>query len=271
MPSEVTERFLHCYQLLRKDGIIKSGRQFAMDLDYLPQSWNEIVQGRRDVPLDLLQRAIDTYKLDPSFLFSGDGEPFYIEKMNERVRIRTVVVNEKAQERLVFVPITALAAYPKEVQNPDFFKILPIFTLPDFHYQASTHRCFEILGDQMEPGLYEGDRVVCSFLHPDKWVSGIKDNHCYIVVTKAEVSARRLINKLELSDSLILMPDNNYFSPVKLHISDILEIWLIIQKISPYLHSKLYQDDIVKEQIALLNDQMIEQNKLLRGLLDREA
>lgn len=266
MQSEVTRRFIYAYQILRKQGTVKSGRQFAISINYLPQSWNEILQGRRDIPLDLLHRACVDYQIDPAFLFTGEGDPFYQEHINERVRIRTVVVNEKAAEQIAFVPLGMQQAYPLQLRNAAFFEALPNFTLPDYQHTVGTHRCFEVVGDQMEPGLFHGDRIICSYAHPDKWVHGIRDHFCYVVVTKSEVAVRRVMNKLAETESLILMSDNNFYSPIRVHISEVQEIWLVIQKISPFLHSQAHQDDQAREQIGFMTDQLLEQQKLLQEI-----
>jgi Peptidase S24-like len=267
MQGDVTRRFLHGYQLLRQNGTIKSGRQFALSLEYLPQSWNEILQGRRDMPLDLLHKAAVEYHVNPNFLFSGEGDPFFEDHMNEKVRLRTIVVNEKAQERIVLVPISALGNYPAKHQSTDFIEALTFFTLPEYHNSVGTHRCFEVSGDQMEPSLFDGERVIGSYLHPDRWQNGLRDNHCFVIVTKTQVFVRRVLNKLEDSQSLILIADNNYYPPVRVMQTEIQEIWLIIQKISPFLHGQAYQEDALKEQIAMLYDQMMEQNRLIKALV----
>jgi phage repressor protein C with HTH and peptisase S24 domain len=265
--GEVTRRFLYAYQLLRQQNIIKSARQFAISLDYLPQSWNEVVQGRRDMPLDTLYRAASMYRIDPSFLFSGEGDPFFSEHMTEKLRLRTVVVNERGQEQILQVPVSVQGAYPKSLNDATFFETLPSFTLPDFTHTAGTHRCFDVAGDQMEPCLFDGDRVIGSFLHPDRYTNGIRDNHCYVIVTKSEVAIRRVLNQLESTQSIILMADNNYFPPTRVLIEDVREVWLIIQKISPFLHGQTYKEDVLKEHINFISDQITEQNRLIMSML----
>jgi len=55
----VTERFIKCHNLLKEENRIRSSRQFALSLDYLPQSLSEILRGRRDVTIELLRKAVD--------------------------------------------------------------------------------------------------------------------------------------------------------------------------------------------------------------------
>ena len=58
MNSVVTQRFINCHNKLKIDQRIRSSRQFALSLDYLPQSLSEILKNRRDVTIELLRKSI---------------------------------------------------------------------------------------------------------------------------------------------------------------------------------------------------------------------
>jgi hypothetical protein len=83
---------------------------------------------------------------------------------------------------------------PQNLEDPSFVQDLPTYSLPDYKYKVGTHRSFDVPGDSMEPTLFEGDKVVCSFLEPTLWESGIKDNYAYIIVTRSDVAIRRVRN-----------------------------------------------------------------------------
>jgi transcriptional regulator with XRE-family HTH domain len=72
----VSQRFIKCHNKLRESKIIKSSRQFAIELDYLPQSLSEILNGRRDVTIEVIRKAVDLYRFNPTFLFTGEGDLF---------------------------------------------------------------------------------------------------------------------------------------------------------------------------------------------------
>ena len=90
MPSVVTERFIKCHDYLKEQKLVKSSRQFALSLDYLPQSLSEILKRRRDVTIELLRQAIATYKLNPLFLFTGEGPMFTDAKATKSLKVLTV-------------------------------------------------------------------------------------------------------------------------------------------------------------------------------------
>ena len=77
MKNVVTKRFVECHDELKKEKKIKSSRQFALSLDYLPQSLSEILKGRRDVTLELLRKATEMYNINPNYLFLGEGPKFF--------------------------------------------------------------------------------------------------------------------------------------------------------------------------------------------------
>jgi len=54
----VTKRFIKCHDKIREDNRVRSSRQFALSLDYLPQSLSEILKGRRDVTIEKSSRKI---------------------------------------------------------------------------------------------------------------------------------------------------------------------------------------------------------------------
>ena len=64
--SIVTQRFIKCHNKLREENRIRSSRQFALSLEYLPQSLSEILKGRRDVTIELLRKAVEKYKIKRS-------------------------------------------------------------------------------------------------------------------------------------------------------------------------------------------------------------
>jgi len=237
MSNIVTQRFIKCLEKLREDNRVRSARQFALSLDYLPQSLSEIQQGRRDVTIDLIRKAVEEYRFSPMYLFSGEGSMFVSEEDHTGFRLLTIVTDPMEGERIIHVPEPAQASYAGEKAEPAFIRDLPTFSLPDFKFQAATHRSFDVAGDSMEPTLFEGDKVVCSFLEPNLWESSIKNNYVYVVVTRADVLVKRLVNNIRTDRSVELYSDNDFYKPYSLPVGDVRELWYARVKISPFLPS----------------------------------
>jgi len=268
MNSVVTQRFIKCHNKLREDKRIKSSRQFALSLEYLPQSLSEILKGRRDVTIELLRKAIERYQMNPVYIYTGDGPMFMSEEDHKSFRVLTIVTNGQDDERIVHVPVPAQAGYAGELANPTFIQDLPSFTLPDYKYKVGTHRSFDVSGDSMEPTLFEGDKVVCSFLEPTLWETSIKDNYVYVIVTRGDIVVKRAFNKLKVGKHLELHSDNKFYEPYQISLSDIREMWYVRAKISPFLPSPNNIQNIVREEVKQLQNIVGKQNHLIYNLND---
>ncbi len=266
MNSVVTQRFIKCHDKLKEEKRIKSSRQFALSLEYLPQSLSEILKGRRDVTIELLRKSIEKYQINPVYVYTGDGPMFMTEEDHKSFRVLTIVTNGQEDERIVHVPIPAQAGYAGELSSPTFVQDLPSFTLPDYKYKVGTHRSFDVSGDSMEPTLFEGDKVVCSFLEPLLWENSIKDNYVYVIVTRGDVVVKRVFNKLKEEKHLELRSDNNFYEPYKVPIGDIREIWYVRAKISPFLPSPANIQNMVRDEVRQLQSVIGKQNQLIYNL-----
>jgi Peptidase S24-like len=262
----VTQRFIRCHNKLRENKIIKSSRQFALELEYLPQSLSEILKGRRDVTIELIRKAIEVYRMSPLFIFTGDGPLFLLEETHTNLHVLTVVTDVGNEERIVHVPIPAQSGYVKDLNDANFIKNLPTFTLPDYKYKVGTHRSFDVAGDSMEPTLFEGDKVICSYIEPSLWDSAIKDNYVYVIVTKDDIVTRRANNQLKTSKLLEVKSDNNQYEPYEIPLSNIKEIWYVRAKISPFLPSPNRINNLFLEELTSLKEALREQSKKLGSM-----
>ncbi len=266
MNSIVTQRFIKCHDKLREANRVRSSRQFALALGYLPQSLSEILKGRRDVTIELIRKLVELYRVNPVYLFTGEGMMFMPEDETQGLRVLTIVTNTNEDERIVHVPVPAQAGYAGEITNPAFIQELPTFTLPDYKYKTDTFRSFDVSGDSMEPTLYESDKVVCSYVEPTLWETAIKDNHVYVVITYSDVVVKRIVNNIPKNRSIELHSDNNFYKPYKLSLADIREIWRVRTKISPFLSSLRHSEKHLHHQIAEMQKMLDEQSRLIQQL-----
>lgn len=259
MNSIVTQRFIKCHNKLKEEGRVRSSRQFALSLKYLPQSLSEILKGRRDVTIELLRKAVETYKINPVFIYTGEGPMFMSEEDHKAFRVLTIVTNIQDDEKIVHVPVPAQAGYADGLSDPTFIQDLPTYSLPDYKYRVGTHRSFDVSGDSMETTLFEGDKVICSFLEPTLWETAIKNNYVYVVVTRGDVVVKRVFNHIKESKELELRSDNDFYSPYRVKLGDVREIWYVRAKISPFLPSpqniKSYLRDDLREMKQTINAQ----------------
>src|SRR5690606_21451177 len=138
--TDVTTRFLTCLDQLVAGGRVKSRRQFAIELGYHAQGISEMTAGRRDVPLELIEKAVKTFKLNPHYLFTGEGNPLFDRLEDDGLRLRhlSVVTDAKGEERIVHVPYPAQAGYGRLLDDPVFMQELPSYQLPDPQFRSGT-------------------------------------------------------------------------------------------------------------------------------------
>ncbi len=266
MNSIVTQRFIKCHNKLKEEGTVRSSRQFALSLEYLPQSLSEILKGRRDVTIELLRKSVEKYKINPVYIYTGEGPMFMSEEDHKSFRVLTIVTNSYDDERIVHVPVPAQAGYASELADPTFIQDLPTFTLPDYKYKVGTHRSFDVSGDSMEPTLFEGDKVICSFLEPTLWETSIKDNFCYVIVTRGDILIKRIHNQIKDNKQLTLISDNNYYEPYPVSIGDVREIWYVRAKISPFLPSPQNLQNLMRVEVKELQNTIHHQSSLIEKL-----
>ena len=266
MNSIVTQRFIQCHNKLKEEKQVRSSRQFALSLNYLPQSLSEILKGRRDVTIELLRNSVEKYKINPVYIMTGEGPMFMTEEDHKSFRVLTIVNTSQEDERIVHVPIPAQTGYPSELSNPSFIQELPTFNLPDYKYQVGTHRSFDVAGDSMEPTLFEGDKVICSFLEPALWETSIKDSYVYVIVTQGDIVFKRVNNHLKELKRLEVSSDNKYYEDYHINLADIREIWYVRAKISPFLPSPQNINNYLHEEIQELKQTINNQSRIINQL-----
>lgn len=265
MNSIVTQRFIQCHHQLKQENRVRSSRQFALALEYLPQSLSEILKGRRDVTIDLLRKAVEVYQMNPIFLYTGEGEMFLKPNGDKELRILTVVTDQDNGERILHIPNSAQGEYVQEMDNPDFMQSLPSYSLP---VMAEKHaqRSFDICGDDMEPTFFEGDKVVCSFLEPSQWEMGIKNQHVYVLVSTSEVQIKRVRNELKEHKRLALISDNSFYENSHLHLPDIQEIWQVHTQISAFSPARHQKSNSMQDEVKVLHQMLGEQQQMIQRL-----
>ncbi len=265
----VTKRFIECFEQLKNDNRVRSGRQFAVSLDYLPQSFSEIMNGRRDVTIELLRKAVEKYKFNPAFLLSGEEPVFLHEAAPQTIRTLTVLTTHSGNGSLIpHVPLHAQSRYLTQAGDPEFMQQLPTISLPDARLRGLNLRSFDMQGDNMEPTLIEGDKILASFVHPSEWESALTDHHVFVVVTLAGVLVRRIVNKLREHKCIELWSDNTIYDPFAAPVKELLEIWQVQQRISSFLPHPSLRRSHVADDIRDIKNTVHRQSQVIDALQD---
>jgi len=166
--------------------------------------------------------ALIKYKLDilSEYQFSQIEKGFDVDVTGNKLRLLTISVDSDGKENIEMVPVKAQAGYTNSYGDLDFIAGLPKFQLP-FLPENKTYRTFQIKGDSMLP-IQEESWVTCSYI--DNWKE-IKDGKACIVVTKDDGIVFKLVYKQIDEGNFLLVSSNPDYSPYKIPISHILEIW----------------------------------------------
>ena len=262
--SEITRRFLACVDQLIADKQVNSRRHFALTLKYHAQGISEMVGERRDVPLELIEKAVKHFRFNATFLFTGIGPKFLDPKTEEDVRIRNlgIVTNEKGEERILHVPVPAQAGYGRLHDDAEFMRELPSYQLPDPQFKSGTYRSFEVEGSSMVPTFRPTDIVIASYIEPRYWEQAIKSGQAYIIVTKQDVYLKRVNNFLKKDKVLECYSDNEETQTFPIEVDAIREIWRPRMKITSYLDPQQSMDNnhLISSQLKA-QKQMLEELK----------
>jgi len=260
MCNIVTKRFNESIGLLKEKNVVKSARQLALSLEYSPQSLSAIMQGERDVTIDLLRKALENYPINAQYIFTGFGSPL-LENHGQTQEVSDVPV-----QNIYYVPVAAQAGYADQFFDRVFLDELPTFTIPQFKDQKGEFRCFEINGDSMEPTLFSNDKVICSLVKRENQYAGIRNHHVYVVVTSQGVVVKRIINHIQSSGTLELISDNHFYDSFRIAVDEVNEIWSIQVKISPFNGSPSHFQNGFQEKMKEMNQTIEIQSEAIRTL-----
>ncbi len=138
----------------------------------------------------------------------------------KHLRVLSVTVDDEDRENIELIHEKAAAGYLNGFSDPEYIQSLPRFQLP--FLPLGTYRAFEIKGDSMLP-LPTGSIVIAEYVAD--WNS-IKDGKTYVVISADEgIVYKRVFNKVEEEEKLILRSDNPSYSPYDINIANVLEIW----------------------------------------------
>ena len=275
MKSQVAVRFIECLEELKNQKKVRSNRQFAKALDYLPQSLSEIIKGRRNVPLGLIEKAIEVFEVNPGYLFLGYGSRFLnthlpLTETNRPSEFHLNSEQPPARQRIGSIyalPYSAQESYCQHLSDPKYLANLPVIKIPNGGQHIDTERAFEINDPHMEPVLHQGDYVIGELINPKLWVSRIGGNRLFIIVTKTGILVRKVVNRIMQEQCIILHTIDELDSGHRTPLEEVRQIWQVNQLLtkhvaeqSPIMMKTISQQiRVLKETIQAQQEQLDKQ------------
>lgn len=173
---------------------------------------------------------------------------FDIDLTGNRMRVLATTVDSDNEENIELVPQKAKAGYATGYSDPEFLSALPLFQLP-FLDRNKKYRAFQITGDSMPP-VTEGSWVTGEYIVD--WTM-IRSGQPYIIVTRDEGVVFKIVeNRVSQRETLLLCSTNPAYEPYELSISEVLEVWLFANYISPELpEPNLSRDELIQTVLGL--------------------
>lgn len=185
-------------------------------------------EGRAKPNYEVLVTIAKIFEVSLENLITKNLEKYKAPKKTEpNMKVLSITVDKEGNENIELVPVKAAAGYLNGYSDPEYLQELKRFSLP--FLSRSTYRAFEIKGDSMAP-LPTGSIVVGEYV---EHVSAIKDGQTYVLVTKNEgIVYKRVFNKVEENETLILRSDNLSYEPYPIKAEEVLEIWKAVLHLS---------------------------------------
>ncbi len=185
-------------------------------------------EGRADPRLNNLLNMSKVFRVSVDNLLSKDLTKMdlkSVEALNERgsnnLKVLALTVDNDDRELIDLIPQKASAGYLNGYADPQYLEEMPKFQLPNLP-KSATYRAFEITGDSMLP-IKPGTVVIGQYLDG---LAEIKNGRCYVLLSKEEgVVYKRVFDYTQEHGQLFLVSDNKAYSPYRIDMSDVIEVW----------------------------------------------
>jgi transcriptional regulator with XRE-family HTH domain len=223
-----------------RESRLESQHQTAEYLDIKRGRYEPYESGKIEPPYEILKKISRHFHISIDLLLSIDVRKYQIDallKLDDNRIVLPLAVDQHGNNLIEIVPHKARAGYLSGYADPEFIENLQQISLP--FLGPGKFRAFPVGGDSMPP---HDDRSFIVGRYVEN-LGEIKKDKTYILITISEgITYKRLAEKN--ADALTVSPDNVIYSPYKIKLSDILEIWEYVAHIGrdDALHS-LDSDD----------------------------
>lgn len=149
---------------------------------------------------------------------------------------KIVTVDNNGRENIIMLDAKAAAGFPANIDNPEYFKDKPTFSIPTHHFSGGSFIALQASGDSMHPTIYNHDWLFCKFLECPE--NNIKEGYIHVLLTKEGVVVKRLLNRISERGTVVCQSDNPQYPSYEEKLSNILQIWKVESKLSFILRNE---------------------------------
>lgn len=236
--------------------------QLAEELTMTRSKIGSYEEGRSDPPIDMLIQFSTYFNLPIDVLVKNDlsyaTDTSFIEIGNQRV-LFPITVDPDNADLIEVVPVKSSAGYLLGYDDPEYIEQLEKIKLP--FLPTGKHRAFPIKGDSMLP-MKDGSYVVAKYVEN---LRDVRSGISYIVVTANDgMTYKRVYDKIEERNALLLVPDNKNYQSYHVPITEILELW----EFTCSINTQEYDErDLKISSIALMLNQLGVELKALEKMM----
>ena len=231
--SEQDVRVLNAVQALKEHYNLKSDRQLLLKMGLNQALFYKIRSGLQKASLDLINTLIDHYKVNPNYIFKGEGKPL-ISYLNGSEQANAALVADEGYVNLPLVTAKAAASFIETFLDdheklPDEFVKVPVSALNGG--STSNMLIVEIHGESMEPQLRHGAKVIGKYIPKHEWQ--YQHGGVFIVLYDKSLVVKRIKdNELLLNQRLMLYSDNPNSGSFPVPAETIREMWKVVSLFS---------------------------------------
>lgn len=193
----------------------------ARSLDIKRSRYEPYESGKTEPPYEILKKLSRHFGISIDLLLSIDVRKYKIDellKLDDNRIVLPIVVDQYGENLVEVVPHKTRAGYLTGYADPEYIGSLQKISLP--FLGTGKFRAFPIDGDSMPP--HNDDTYIIGRYVEN--LGEIRKNKTYIFITANDgMTYKRLDEKSDMD--LTVKSDNIIYSPYKIRLSDIIEIW----------------------------------------------
>lgn len=206
-----------------------------------------MVSSKKKFGIDKLLNIFNEFPLlNSEWLLKGEGEMMINPNAPAMLPLGTptptlkmpsvVTVDNKGRNNIIEIDAQAAAGFPANINNPEYFKERPSFSLPSPQFSNGTFICIQASGDSMHPTIYHHDWLIAEFVEDP--ASSIKEGYVHVVVTQEGVVVKRVLNRIGERGKLVMQSDNRQYPTYEEDISNVLQIYKVSAKLTYILRNE---------------------------------
>ncbi|MCS7018832.1 MAG: LexA family transcriptional regulator [Cytophagales bacterium] len=227
-------------------------KRFAESIGVKPAVINNYTRGKQQSKpgFEVLQKMAATYpSLNIEWILSGKGQ-----MLKQTDSEHAFAFNAHDTVAIPVINRRAAANYLVGYQTQEYFEELEVMNMPRSLLRGKQCYALQVVGDSMQPTLYENDYLICHLIDRAEW-EYLSEGQICVIVSESGLQVKRIKNK-QHNQYLTLVSDNPKHPPFKIAHEAIIEIWKVNWRLtnrltpdSEDLHNRILQLEARLERV----------------------